>query len=107
MLNKDDLLPPPPPLYLNIIGINLSADTEHRLFVRRLNGSQSDACVEYSARGMLLCVREAAAGINHGSGQHGWRPALAAMVVEPTVFSVLYRILILEKYCDTLPLKTI
>lgn len=42
MLHKDDLLLPPPPpplLYLNVIGINLSADTEHCLFVRRLNRS--------------------------------------------------------------------
>lgn len=30
MLNKDDpLLPTPPPLHLNIIGINLSDDAEH------------------------------------------------------------------------------
>lgn len=35
MLNKDDPLLPTP-LHLNIIGINLSDDTEHRLFVRRL-----------------------------------------------------------------------
>lgn len=52
MLNKDGL--PPPPSYLNIIGINLSADAEQwRLFVRRLERlpfSKRNTCAEYGRR---------------------------------------------------------
>ena len=76
MLNKDDLLPPPLPLYLNIIGINLSADTEHCDYLsrdRRDCSFQRDACVEYSKY-------EGTVWINNVLGQHGWLPLLCDRV---------------------------
>lgn len=64
MPNKDD------PLYLNTIGINLSADSE-LFFLEGVEAGwipRSFSCVQAKRSSVSLCVFGAAIGINHGLG---------------------------------------